>query len=811
MNPLTWMRENQHRMLVFFTVMLMAGFGALGVMSSSVDRAPVQAPEAKPTVRWSRGTATDLQLEEVWRRRLATQFYLQRLFEAVRQQDANYTSDEQLMLFGASSADEPASVRYAESFNILLLAEKSRDLGIQVSDETIDMKLMRFTSGLLSRNDMRAIATEVGRNAGLMSYTDFREVLKREFLARQAYSLGIEESFPRFANPAAAFEYFARINRRFECQVLPINVDDFVKQVTAAPSEAELKQLFTEGQYRYPAFDGSTPGFKIGNRVKLEYFSADLPSLIDSLSASVSAEEVQAEYDRLLADRSPAVYTPPANPLPDLDPSSFPFGLGTDIPLEGPGAGDFDIDLPPLVPPVVPPTGEGGEKSEQGQATETSGGETGETGSDGAGSEAGAGGEAAGSEGGGGDDAADGESATSRASATVGPEVSPQYVTIPAGNRTQEQSATESQQEAGETASETSGTTEQAETEAAQEQAATEVQETQTGEDATQAEQATGGEAAADGTAADEAAAAADDRQPKIRPLAEVERDIRRSLATPKALAQVEAGFEEISKKLRIFRSDFRIHQSSPATEKAPEPIDYPALAAKHGLSFNVSPIVDQPTLAKTPLGQTQNFAGMLFGEFDRRSQDVYVAERVGEDTLVWVTEAFNARSATFDEVRDQVVEFWKRNQARELALADAKAKAGQVAAGQMLKDVFPAATETGAFSWYTNDRFSQNLRVSEVRGTQRVGDDFMEVVTYLAVGATATAFNADRSQVYVVQKTANAGETHEELVQRFLTSSGSFNDYPFQVRSVLQMRGFDAGTKFIEGLRDEYQVNFLE
>jgi len=60
MNPLTWMRENQHRMLVFFTVMLMAGFGALGVMSSSVDRAPVQAPEAKPTVRWSRGTATDL-------------------------------------------------------------------------------------------------------------------------------------------------------------------------------------------------------------------------------------------------------------------------------------------------------------------------------------------------------------------------------------------------------------------------------------------------------------------------------------------------------------------------------------------------------------------------------------------------------------------------------------------------------------------------------------------------------------------------------------------------------------------------------
>jgi hypothetical protein len=128
-----------------------------------------------------------------------------------------------------------------------------------------------------------------------------------------------------------------------------------------------------------------------------------------------------------------------------------------------------------------------------------------------------------------------------------------------------------------------------------------------------------------------------------------------------------------------------------------------------------------------------------------------------------------------------------------------------------MLKDVFPTATETGAFSWYTNDRFSQNLRVSEVRGTQRVGDDFMEAVTYLEVGAIGTAFNADRSQVYVIQKTANAGETQDELVQRFLTSSGSFSDYPFQVRSVLQMRGFDAGTKFIESLRDEYQVNFLE
>ncbi len=447
MNPLTWMRENQHRMLVFFTVMLMAGFGALGVMSSSVDRAPVEAPEAKPTVRWSRGTATDLQLEEVWRRRLATQIYLERLFAAVRQQDANYTSDEQLMLFGASSADEPASVRYAESFNILLLAEKSRDLGIQVSDETVDMKLMRFTSGLLSRNDMRAIATDVGRNAGLMSYTDFREVLKREFLARQAYTLGIEESFPRFANPAAAFEYFARINRRFECQVLAVNVEDYVKQVTETPTDTDLKALFAEGEYRYPAFDGSTPGFKIGNRVKLEYFSADLPALIDSLAKSITPEEVQAEYDRLVADRAPSVYTPPANPMSDLDPASFPFGLGTDIPLEGPGTGNLDVDLPPLVPPSVPPTTTPPTTPPTGEQT---GGET-ETGGEQTGGETETGGEQTGGEtetgGDGSESSSRAESAATSASVSLGP----QYVTVPAGRQPQEQSGSEAQQESGET------------------------------------------------------------------------------------------------------------------------------------------------------------------------------------------------------------------------------------------------------------------------------------------------------------------------------------------------------------------------
>lgn len=808
MNPLTWMRENQHQMLVFFTVMLMAGFGALGVMSNNVQRSePVVAPTAKPAVTWTKGTATDLELQEAWRRRLALQVFLSRLLAAARQIDPNYTSDEAMMLASASPEDVPVQARQVESFNVLLLAQKARDLGIQVSDDTIDIKLKRFVN-VLSMDDMRSIAADVGRNAGMMSYTDFRELLKREFLARQTFMLGIEAALPQAVNPAAAFSYFSRTTRRFDCQVLEFVVNDYLPKVTESPSDAELRQLFAEGQYRYPAFDGSKPGFKIGNRLKLEYFVADPQAVISRLAAEIPAEEARAEYDRLLAEKDPMVYTPPPA-LPDLNPAGFPLDLGTDIPLNGPEtqtppAGTGDLELPPVPPTVDGATEkkeEATENSQQGTAEEKSDGE--QTGGEKTGGEQTSGEQTSGEQTGG--EQTGGEQ-------TGGDSL--QYVSLRLQDETQQTGNAEA------------GSAEQKETQAAETQAAetqaagTDATATTATEPATAAVQ----EAGATPPPAQETPpveATPPSTEPKIRTFEETENEIRQRLARPKALEQIRAGFDDINKQLRVFRTDFRIHQAKPDVEPAATPIDYQALAKKHQFIFNQTPVIDQATFQKTQLGSmgdpNASFANQLFGDFDRVSQDPYASielgspQRLGAEALVWVTEAFPARAAQFDEVRDQVIEYWKMGKARDLALADAKAKAAQIAEGQKLKDVHPTAVETGSFSWLTSDMFGQGLRISNVVGTDSIGEEFMETVTNLDAGKTGTAFNADRSRVYVVQKIANAGETQEELIKRFLTDVGSFRDYPFQVRSVLQQREFQAGTKFIENLRDEYQVNFVE
>ncbi|MDP1562461.1 MAG: hypothetical protein Q8M16_13870 [Pirellulaceae bacterium] len=792
MNPLTWIRENQHQMLIFFTVMLMAGFGALSIMSNNVPNQPIVAPEAKPAVTWGKGTYTDLELQEVWRRRLALQVFLSRLLVASQQIDPNYSSDEMLMLASASPADTPAQTRYVESFNVILLAQKARDLGIQVSDDTIDIKLKRFVN-LLSLNDMRSIATEVGRDAGMMSYADFRELLKREFLARQTFMLGIEAGLPQSVNPAAAFSYYSRINRKFDCQVLELKVDDYLAKVSATPSEAELQKLFVEGRYRYPTFDGSKPGFKIGNRLKLEYFVADTSAVLNRLAAEIPVEEVRAEYDRLLAAKDPLVYTPPPAPptLPGFDPSSFPFGLGETVPLEGPQtnvppANSGDLDLPPAVPPIVPPTTE--ESTKQG---EQGGGTTGTT-----------------------------ESGSTSGEQTGGEQTggveSRQYVSL---RRLQDEPPTQ-EPPTQEPPTQEPPTQEPPTQEPPTQEPPTQeppTQEPPTQEPPTQeppTQEPPTQEPPTQEPPTQEPPPVVPPAEPKIRTFEETEREIRQRLAMPKALAQVKAAFDDVNKQLRIFRSDFKIHQSNPAEPPA-KPIDYQALAKKHQLIFNATPVVDQATLLKTQLGniggQDAKFANLLFGDFDRISQDPFAGQQIDENTLIWITESYPARAGNFDEVRELVVEYWKMGQARELAMADAKAIAAQVGEGQALKAVHSAAVETGAFSWLTSDMFSQGLRISRVTGAESVGEEFMETVTGLDVGKTGTAFNADRTRVYVIQKTANAGATQDELIERFLTSVGSFRDYPFQVRSVLQQREFLAGTKFIENLRDEYQVNFVE
>jgi hypothetical protein len=224
---------------------------------------------------------------------------------------------------------------------------------------------------------------------------------------------------------------------------------------------------------------------------------------------------------------------------------------------------------------------------------------------------------------------------------------------------------------------------------------------------------------------------------------------------------------------------------------------------------------LDQPTLAKTELGRIggpeQPFADVLFMNFEQIAQDLYVAQQINDETLVWVTETFPARIAEFDEVRDQVLQFWKMNKARELAMADAKSMAGKVAAGQALKEIFPSATETGAFTWFTMDFMRGGVNLTPVRGTERIGEEFMEVATSLPVSQVGTAFNSDRSMVYLVQKTADGGVPDAELVSQFFRSVDSFRDYPFQVGVLSRQREFLAGTKFIENLRDEYNVNFLD
>ncbi len=833
MNPLTWMRDNQQKMLVVFTVMLMAGFGAMGVLSNNMSNQPVANPiDAKPVVEWREGTFTDTQLDQVWQKRLAVQLYAQQLLLETRKIDANWQPTEALMLGNVSSADAPLQTRRVESFNTLLLAQKAKDLNIAVSDDTIDTKLDRFTGALLSRNDMRAIATEVGRRMGSMSYADFREALKSEFLAMQTYVIGVENGIPRSSNPAMAMQYYNRMNRAIECQTLALPVSDYMAKISTTPSETDLKKLFQEGRYIFANYDSSKPGFKIGNRVKMQYFSADTAMLTKKYEAELTDELIQKEYDRLVVAKDPLVFQA-ALPEFDVDALGLPPipGFGDLAPKDpGPATDAANSDLPPALPGTEKTDAEktDAEKTDA-EKTDVEKAEMEKAGSEGAGGESTSGEQSTGPVAGSlGDKPADPVDPIKAAEKSEPETDLPPTPKKDDGSGQQGQSVRQLMKrhyvnvssvglpgsayliQDGEPAEqEVEALTQQATQDIASEAAAA-VQETIAELNAV----APGTQAVTPPVEIPADAAEKSTNVATIRPLEEVRDEIKSSLARPKAFAEMERTFQAISKLLSGFRTDYRLHEASPETEPVAKPLDYQAIAKKYGLNFVETQVMDQKMFSQTQMGKISNGQGnlaqMLFSNFGEVS--AFEPQNITDDVMFWVSEKFSAQVPTFDQVKDEIVEYWKMNQAVEMALADAKAKAKTaVQAGKPLKESFEKATETGSFTWLTNDFMTRSIRFSNVVGVLNPGEDFMWEAFALQTQQAAAALNADRTVAYVIYKTADAGQSADKLQQDFLASMATFKDYPFQVASVYREREFQAGIKFIQGIREEYDVKFLE
>ena len=148
-------------------------------------------------------------------------------------------------------------------------------------------------------------------------------------------------------------------------------------------------------------------------------------------------------------------------------------------------------------------------------------------------------------------------------------------------------------------------------------------------------------------------------------------------------------------------------------------------------------------------------------------------------DFVYWVVDSKEEYVPELADVRDEVIDKWKQQEAFLMAKAEAdnirKELAGDKPLGESLKDR-PEFTvnQPPPFSWmstgFTPFGGSNAPALSNVAGVEGINDDFMKSVFSLSPNEVGVAVNQPQTAVYIVRVTSQS-PSEEVLREQFLAS----------------------------------------
>ena len=128
-----------------------------------------------------------------------------------------------------------------------------------------------------------------------------------------------------------------------------------------------------------------------------------------------------------------------------------------------------------------------------------------------------------------------------------------------------------------------------------------------------------------------------------------------------------------------------------------------------------------------------------------------------------WNIENEKPRVADFDECKEQVMTFWKKGKALELAQEEAKSISNKVndVRKSKMSELYPdRALPTGQFSWF--DTTARGGILSRPGNVDLPSDDFMETAFSLVELEAGVAIDRSRDTVYVIQSTSGSRPVEE-------------------------------------------------
>jgi hypothetical protein len=317
-SPLATIRKYDKVLLAVFGVLLMLSFliaDPLSMMTGGGSGGGGGGRRSNAPVTFKGGSLTDEQLARMHRADVLADAFVERVKEAAQKDNKSaqigmfpYVDNPQ---FGASRSESRLVQHY-------LLAQKAHEMGLSMSNEDVDDLLKNLTDGAIGDAELKKIRqkllAEDVNSAIIITEKDLYAQLRINFLAQEVMAMVRNTTHPlQFERvgfmppsavtlpPAKAWELFRRTARQATVELLPLEVEKFVDDVTTSPTPRQKDELFEKYKNDVPVPFSPDPGFASPHKIAFGYIRVDFQPFLDKAKAEVTEEAIRADYDERAA------------------------------------------------------------------------------------------------------------------------------------------------------------------------------------------------------------------------------------------------------------------------------------------------------------------------------------------------------------------------------------------------------------------------------------------------------------------------------------------------------------------------------
>lgn len=296
-NPFAVFRKNRNYWMAGLVLLAILAF----VVAPAIDQASQafrgSGGENATVVRWDGGKITRADLSNAMQKHGQLVRFLSLLAQEVidsggQPQVPGFAYDsqsQQIMSLGIQTGGSEMDLCRTR-----IRANYAKRLGIELDDRAIDEYILAFCDNRVSSERLREILFEA--TDGRLSNYELREQLKQELAAIILLQTARSGLAPH--TPGELFQNFAKLNRTAQVEAFPVFVEDYVSQVTGEPSPAEIQAIYEAGIGRIPNPNSPQPGFARPYRANVEYVEANMQNWIDREKEKLTEEQIRAEYER---------------------------------------------------------------------------------------------------------------------------------------------------------------------------------------------------------------------------------------------------------------------------------------------------------------------------------------------------------------------------------------------------------------------------------------------------------------------------------------------------------------------------------